>query len=75
MSREHGPGTADSALHLGGCLVHEYDHLPQVFDFSFEKKYFDMHPVDLEFFQSVRFLIGENFLSASVLFSSPQSFF
>ena len=52
MSRECGPG--------GGFLVRECDHLSQLLDFFFGRKYFDMHPVDLDFFQLVCFLVGQN---------------
>ena len=34
MSCERGPGTADPVLHLGGFLINESDHLPQILDFS-----------------------------------------
>ena len=60
MSGERGPGRADLVLHLSGFLIHECDHLPQVFDFCSWKKYFDMHPVHLDVFQYVCFLVGEN---------------
>ena len=53
MSGERGPCTADSVLYLGSFLIHECDHLSQIFDFSFEKKYFDMYPVNLDVLQPV----------------------
>ena len=61
MSGECGPSASDPVLHLGGYLVHECDHLLQILDFSFEKKYLDMHPVDRDFSQFVRFLVCQNF--------------
>ena len=47
-------------LHLGGFLVHNCDHLPQVLDLSFGRTYFDMHPVDLDVFQFVCLLYSQN---------------
>ena len=53
MSGERGPGTADSVLYLGSSLIHECDSMSQTFDFSFERQYFDVYPVSLDFFQPV----------------------
>ena len=58
MSGECGPGTSDPVLYLGGFWIHECDHLHQVFDFSFRRKYLDAHPVDLDF---VYFLVCQDF--------------
>ena len=40
----------------------------------FWRNYFDMHPVDLEFFHFVCFLVGENFGCVSVNFEPYCAF-
>ena len=48
MSGERGPSTTDSVLYLSTFLIHQCDHLSQIFDFSFKRKYFEMyHPFKL----------------------------
>ena len=48
MSGERGPSTTDSVLYLSTFLIHQCDHLSQIFDCSFKRKYFEMyHPFKL----------------------------
>ena len=53
MSGERGASTADLVMYLGSFLIHDFDHLSQRLNFSFGRKYFDMHLVNLDFFQPV----------------------
>ena len=61
MFRECRQSKSDPVLYLGVFLIHNCDHFTQAFVFSFGKKYFDTHSVDLDFFHFFVFLVGQIF--------------
>ena len=58
--RKADPAHRDSVLHLCGFLVHASDVIiavPDIFHFSYKRKYLYVHPVDFNFSCSVSFLV------------------
>ena len=70
VSGERPPSTTDSVLYFDVFLIHERNHMSQIFDISIRRRYLDVHLINLDFCLSVFFWLVRIFI-LSVCISSP----